>query len=153
MSPLFIHCPETLLTVIVVASRPTTASSEPKKPLESHFKTDEDGRMHISEDVPKSKSKATEEDEDSPMGAYLEAMRGEDGHSRNAKGNVRFNKTQGKRHRGDVDDDNGDVTAGLIELDVGGGKKKKMKKESVKIGAEFKAKVSPFLFQPHLGYR
>lgn len=76
------------------------------------------------------------------MGAYLEAMRGTDGHTRDAKGKAKFNKTQGKRARGD--DDEGDVTEGLKELDVGGrrdGKVKKAKKEVIKIGAEFKAKV------------
>lgn len=79
------------------------------------------------------------------MGAYLEAMRGEDGHTRDAKGKVRFNKTQGKRGRGGEEEDEGLVTEGLKELEVAPGRnKKKLKRETVKIGAEFKAKVSPF---------
>lgn len=76
------------------------------------------------------------------MGAYLEAMKGEDGHVTDAKGRVKFNKTQGKRGRGDFDEDeDGDVpvTAGLRELEVG---RKKVKKDKVAIGGEFKAKVS-----------
>lgn len=119
------------------ASRPKEGT---RKPLESHFKTDAaSGRLQI-----------TEEDMDdgaegpSDMGAYLEAMRGEDGHTRDAKGKARFNKTQGKRARGDDEFGEGDlpVTAGLKELDVaGGGRKKKVKRETVRIGAEFKAKV------------
>lgn len=79
------------------------------------------------------------------MGAYLEAMRGEDGHTRDAKGKVRFNKTQGKRGRGGEEEDEGLVTEGLKELEVAPGRnKKKLKRETVKIGAEFKAKVSSF---------
>ena len=79
------------------------------------------------------------------MGAYVEAMAGEDGHSRDAKGRIRFNKTQGKRSRDRVDDDNDGevdvpVTEGLKELEI---KKrfKKQKKETVHVGNEFKAKV------------
>jgi ribosomal RNA-processing protein 12 len=75
------------------------------------------------------------------MGEYLEAMHGEDGHTRTANGAIKFNKTQGKRARGN-DDDEGDfsVTEGLKELEVAG-KRKKAKKETVRVGAEFKAKV------------
>lgn len=83
------------------------------------------------------------------MGDYVEAMHGEDGHTRDARGRVRFNKTQGKRARGgedDYDDDDAErdvpVTAGLKELEVsGGGKRKKQKKEVQRVGQEFKAKV------------
>lgn len=82
----------------------------------------------------------------SAMGAYVEAMRSEDGHHINAKGQAKFNKTQGKRARGDVDDqdDGADVpvTQGLKELEVApSGKRKKAKRETEKIGGEFKAKV------------
>lgn len=82
------------------------------------------------------------------MGAYLEAMRGEDGHTRDAKGRTKFNKTQGKRARGDEGGD--DMVEGIEKLEVGGaggagGKNKKAKREVVKIGAEFKAKVRSFL--------
>lgn len=81
------------------------------------------------------------------MGDYLEAMRGEDGHTRDARGRIKFNKTQGKRARGDdYDDDDPErdvpVTEGLKELDVTGKKRwKKQKKEVQQVGSEFKAKV------------
>ena len=99
--------------------------------------------MHISEEGP-STAAATDDFDGDSMGAYLEAMRGEDGHTRDAKGKARFNKTQGKRGRGDVEDDETSVTAGIQQLDVGGRRNKKVKKESVKVGAEFKAKVRSF---------
>lgn len=79
------------------------------------------------------------------MGAYVEAIDGEDGHSRDAKGRIRFNKTQGKRSRDRVDDDNDGevdvpVTEGLKELEIEK-RFKKQKKETVHVGNEFKAKV------------
>lgn len=68
----------------------------------------------------------------------MEAIRGEDGHTRDAKGKTKFNK---KRGRGG---DEEEVTEGIKELDVGGGgerRKKKKKEAPEKIGKEFKAKV------------
>ena len=135
----------------MIAARPKEAT---KKTLDTHFKTDASGRMHITEEVD---STANDREEDGDMGAYLEAMRGEDGHTRDAKGKARFNKTQGKRARGNDDEDVA-MTEGLKELDVrggGGGKSKKVKRETVKIGAEFKAKVrrcsSSFIHLPFSG--
>lgn len=140
------------------AARPTKAV--PRKPLDSHFKTDAaSGRMRIEEDEkqdtkarPSAADNAIEVDDSeaaatragssaSAMGAYLEAMRGEDGHRLDQKGRAKFNKTQGKRARGDFDDDAGDVpvTEGLKELEVS--KKKRTKRETERIGGEFKAKV------------
>ena len=100
--------------------------------------------MQIDDEEAASRAESKAEGGDG-MGAYLEAMRGEDGHTRNAKGKTIFNKTQGKRARGD-DEFEEAVVEGIKELDVGEGKKrqKKVKRESVKIGAEFKAKVRPF---------
>jgi len=88
-------------------------------------------------------SKMDADDVDSGMGAYLEAMRGEDGHTRDSKGRIKFNKG-GKRGRMDEQDDGEDVpvTEGLKELEVGGNKKRKTKKETIQVGQEFKAKVS-----------
>lgn len=103
--------------------------------------------MHIAEE---SAAASNEREEDGDMGAYLEAMRGEDGHTRDSKGKARFNKTQGKRARGNDEDDVA-VTEGLRELEVGGGgggKNKKVKRETVRIGAEFKAKVRSRFTQP-----
>ena len=93
------------------------------------------------------------------MGDYVEAMYGEDGHTRDARGRVKFNKTQGKRGRGaddfdDADDNDAErdvpVTAGLKELEVGG-KRKKQKKEVQRVGQEFKAKVRPSTLSSPLG--
>ncbi|GAA5912876.1 hypothetical protein JCM5296_003893 [Sporobolomyces johnsonii] len=150
----------------ISAARPAAASTS-RKPLDSHFKTDASGRLRINEgssdDEGGAGARAVDADDvDAGMGAYLEAMRGEDGHTRDAKGKIKFNKTQGKRARGgDVDDEDGDVpvTEGLKELDVGGGRnKKKAKKETVHIGGEFKAKraggdvkkngMQPYAFVP-----
>jgi len=141
----------------VLAARPAPASKkESKKPLDSHFKTDSSGRLEFNEsdsddNAPgpssrrqKGASKMDADDVDSGMGAYLEAMRGEDGHTRDSKGRIKFNKG-GKRGRVDEQDDGEDVpvTEGLKELEVGGGnKKRKTKKETVQVGQEFKAKVS-----------
>lgn len=75
------------------------------------------------------------------MGAYLEAMRGEDGHSRDAKGKARFNKTQGKRGRDDGEEMEVEEKVGPSGGAAGGRREKKARKEVVKIGAEFKAKV------------
>ena len=98
--------------------------------------------MQIDDEEAASRAESKAEGGDG-MGAYLEAMRGEDGHTRNAKGKTIFNKTQGKRARGD-DEFEEAVVEGIKELDVGEGKKrqKKVKRESVKIGAEFKDRKS-----------
>lgn len=136
-----------LFLLFIIAAKPNKSSKQ-AKPLESHFKTDEaSGRLHFAEEGRGDKMD-TDAGGDS-MGAYLEAMRGEDGHTLNAKGKARFNKTQGKRGRGDFEEDEGIVTEGLKELDVGGSgrrDKKKVKKEVTKIGGEFKAKVKTFFF-------
>lgn len=123
------------------AARPTKAA--PRKPLESHFKTDSSGRMHINEDSDSDTEAAARDGAISSMGAYLEAMRGEDGHTRDAKGKAKFNKTQGKRARGEGgEEEDVPVTEGLRELDIEKGKRnKKQKRETVQIGGEFKAKV------------
>ncbi|GAA5869257.1 hypothetical protein JCM3774_004186 [Rhodotorula dairenensis] len=151
-----------------ISSRPATAKAEKRKPLDSHFKKDESGRIRVEDS-----DSGEDNDDDSAagpragssrgMGAYVEAMEGEDGHSRDAKGRIRFNKTQGKRSRDRDDDDGGNgegdvpVTEGLKELEI---KKrfKKQKKETVHVGNEFKAKraggdvkkdgMQPYAFVP-----
>lgn len=132
------------------AARPATAKAEKRKPLDSHFKKDESGRIRVEDSDDSDSDAAAGPSTAGPsrgagMGAYVEAMDGEDGHSRDAKGRIRFNKTQGKRSRDRVDDDNDGevdvpVTEGLKELEI---KKrfKKQKKETVHVGNEFKAKV------------
>lgn len=133
------------------ATRPAPAKTA-RKPLDSHFKTDSSGRIRIEEEGSSDDDRAPSTSAGanagpSGMGDYLEAMRGEDGHTRDARGRIKFNKTQGKRARGDdFDDDDPErdvpVTEGLKELDVTGKKRwKKQKKEVQQVGGEFKAKV------------
>ncbi|GAA5920785.1 hypothetical protein JCM3775_003948 [Rhodotorula graminis] len=152
----------------ISAAKPAAPSTS-RKPLDSHFKTDDAGRFRFNE------SGSDDDDEGAPksgpsrgagMGDYVEAMHGEDGHTRDARGRVKFNKTQGKRGRGNDDFDDADdndverdvpVTAGLKELEVGG-KRKKQKKEVQRVGQEFKAKraggdvkkdgMQPYAFVP-----
>jgi len=99
--------------------------------------------MRINEDSDSDTEAAARDGAISSMGAYLEAMRGEDGHTRDAKGKAKFNKTQGKRARGEGgEEEDVPVTEGLRELDIEKGKRnKKQKRETVQIGGEFKAKV------------
>ncbi|KAK4047187.1 pre-rRNA processing protein [Microbotryomycetes sp. JL221] len=120
------------------------AKGLPRKPLDSHFKTDKtSGKIRFEEDSSDSEVDSQAQLENSKgMGAYMEAMHGQDGHVTDAKGRVKFNKTQGKRSRGDEDaDEDGDVpvTAGLKELEVTK-KRKKVRQDKVAIGGEFKAK-------------
>ncbi|BGP50967.1 pre-rRNA processing protein [Rhodotorula kratochvilovae] len=152
----------------ITAAKPV-ARSAARKPLDAHFKTDDAGRFRFEEpgstdgDV----GAAAGPSKGPGMGDYVEAMHGEDGHTRDARGRVKFNKTQGKRARGgeddfaDADDNDAErdvpVTAGLKELDVGG-KRKKQKKEVQRVGQEFKAKraggdvkkdgMQPYAFVP-----
>ena len=149
MSPVAILAEVNQLTPKRAAARPATAKAEKRKPLDSHFKKDESGRIRVEDSDDSDSDAAAGPSTAGPsrggMGAYVEAMEGEDGHSRDAKGRIRFNKTQGKRSRDRVDDDNDGevdvpVTEGLKELEI---KKrfKKQKKETVHVGNEFKAKV------------
>ncbi|GAA5939156.1 mRNA-binding protein RRP12 [Sporobolomyces koalae] len=155
----------------ISAARPAPSKKQPRKALESHFKTDASGRLEFNESDDESDRRAAvssrsaaarmdADDVDSGMGAYLEAMRGEDGHTRDAKGRIKFNKG-GKRGRFDEADDGEDVpvTEGLKELEVAGNnKKRKTKKETVQVGGEFKAKraggdvkkngMQPYAFVP-----
>ncbi|GAA5992112.1 hypothetical protein JCM10908_001772 [Rhodotorula pacifica] len=149
-----------------ISSRPAAAKAEKRKPLDSHFKKDESGRIRVEDSDDDSDdgaaANAPARSSNAGMGAYVEAMAGEDGHSRDAKGRIRFNKTQGKRSRDHRDDDNDGevdvpVTEGLKELEI---KKrfKKQKKETVHVGNEFKAKraggdvkkdgMQPYAFVP-----
>ncbi|BGP02786.1 putative Ribosomal protein [Rhodotorula toruloides ATCC 204091] len=152
----------------ISATRPAPAKTA-RKPLDSHFKADSSGRIRIeeegsSDDDRGASTSAGANAGPSGMGDYLEAMRGEDGHTRDARGRIKFNKTQGKRARGDdFDDDDPErdvpVTEGLKELDVTGKKRwKKQKKEVQQVGGEFKAKraggdvkkngMQPYAFVP-----
>jgi hypothetical protein len=114
------------------------------------FKTDKSGRMVIDG-----------EDGDGSDGdgglaaaagdstnAYLEAVQGEDGFTLDARGKAKFNKAKGSLgKRGREDDDDGEVVpvGQMADLNVKQGRKQKQKKETVKLGGEFKAKVRMFV--------
>ena len=66
--------------------------------------------------------------------AYLEAIKGADGHYRDARGRTKFNK-RGRDAIDDDGDDGADVTAA-----AGGSKAKRRRQDKVQLGAEFKAK-------------
>ena len=68
--------------------------------------------------------------------AYLEAIKGADGHYRDARGRTKFNK-RGRDAIDDDDDDGADVTGGST---AGAAKAKRRKQDKVQLGAEFKAK-------------
>ncbi|SCV66891.1 BQ2448_5537 [Microbotryum intermedium] len=148
------------------------ALKKERKDLERHFKTDEkSGRMRFDDEGEKEgdgEVRIRDQEREMmgaastslSMGAYLEAMRGEDGHTLDAKGKAKFNKTQGKRARsGEFDDDDDDV-----QMDDATGAKRKKKqgssssRETVRVGQEFKAKraggdvkkngMEPYAFVP-----
>jgi hypothetical protein len=68
--------------------------------------------------------------------AFMSAQRGVDGASRDAKGNLKFNKNTKRAREMEREDDAMD----LDEL-IGDKKEKKKKREVVRLGSEFKAKV------------
>lgn len=97
---------------------------------------------------------AAEPDADARLAgeAYRETITSVDGFTRDARGRVKFHKDTKKRRR-DADDngenedvDMADVSAGAGAGVEGGKNKKAKRKNSVKIGQEFKAKVSLSLF-------
>jgi hypothetical protein len=68
--------------------------------------------------------------------AFMTAQRGVDGASRDAKGNLKFNKNTKRAREMEREDEAMD----LDEL-IGDKKQKKKKREVVSLGSEFKAKV------------
>jgi ribosomal RNA-processing protein 12 len=68
--------------------------------------------------------------------AFMTAQRGVDGASRDAKGNLKFNKNTKRAREMEREDEAMD----LDEL-IGDKKEKKKKREVVRLGSEFKAKV------------
>ena len=122
----------------ISAARPSGKGE--RKALDSRFKKDKEGRYKFTED----KGEPAVEHPATSSSAFVDAFTNKDGHRLDAKGRARFNKTQGKRGRGDDDDDDDDdVVNDLSELNVGGGKRKKQRTaraEPQRLGAEFKAK-------------
>lgn len=123
---------------------------EELKKIGSQFKRDsKTGKMLIDEDSDEESDEEQRRTRDinRTTNAYLEAINGEDGFKRDAKGNIKFNKK--KRKSTDlVDDDDQDSIQEAVQgfhLDDGldqaeRNKKKKVKRVKEKLGAEFKAK-------------
>ena len=144
---------------------PLTAAANPnakvkgRKPGQdaAKFKTDSSGKLVIpadDSDDERTKSRSRKADEPAPGAdgegtAFLAAQRGVDGVSRDARGNLRFNKNT-KRTRAEDDEmmDLDEPSAGFSAKGsaVGGagnvGQKQKKRKETKKLGEEFRAKVS-----------
>lgn len=74
--------------------------------------------------------------------AYQTAVTSVDGMVRDARGRIKFNKNT-KRGRAVEDDNDVDMLEGIMDDDR---KKKKAKKMPERIGEEFRAKVSSFLW-------
>ncbi|CAK9785021.1 putative ribosomal protein [Cutaneotrichosporon oleaginosum] len=100
----------------------------------AHFKTDRSGKLVIEESG----------DEDDEMdgkraagegNAYMTAMRGVDGATRDARGGLKFNKNTKRAREAEREEEAMD----LDEL-IGDKKPKKAKKKAVKLGEEFRSK-------------
>ncbi|KAG5339406.1 hypothetical protein C0989_004389 [Termitomyces sp. Mn162] len=115
------------------------ASKRRRKPGEdaSHFKTDEDtGRMIIEEE---SNEQDVGPSTDVVGTAYRESMTSIDGFTRGPNGRVKFHKNTKKRRREELEAE--DVEMADAETATGASKKNK-RKSQLKLGHEFKAKVS-----------
>ena len=125
------------LTDCLLTGADPSGSNRKRKPGQdaSHFQTDTSGRLIIPDDHDDSQLVNPKVDVEGT--AYMSAQRGVDGQSRDAKGNLRFNKNT-KRTRED--------DGMMMDLDevMGGSekeKKKKKKRDVEKLGGEFRSKV------------
>jgi ribosomal RNA-processing protein 12 len=114
-----------------------TAASRKRKPGQdaAHFKTDRSGKLVIEESG----------DEDDEMdgrratgegNAYMAAMHGADGATRDARGGLKFNKNTKRAREAEREEE------AMMDLDelIGDKKPKKAKKKAVKLGEEFRSK-------------
>lgn len=111
------------------------AASRKRKPGQdaAHFKTDRSGKLVIEESG----------DEDEPMQrgdagegtAYMAAMHGVDGATRDARGGLKFNKNTKRAREAEREEES------MMDLDeLIGDRKPKKKKKAVKLGEEFRSK-------------
>ena len=118
----------------------------------SRFRTDEEsGKLMFNEDGDEDGGDGAADGEVDSTNAYLEAIRGEDGFHRDARGRVKMNKST-KRVRAQLEEDEllEDVKDRLADLGMqrGGGadgraapkQPKRQKKQKESIGQDFKAK-------------
>jgi ribosomal RNA-processing protein 12 len=114
-------------------------SSQRRKPGQdaARFKTDEDtGKMMIDSDSDAADGKPTTTNV--AGSAYRESITSVDGFTRGPNGRIKFNKDTKKRRRENNEAED-------VEMDVEGGKSKNNKRKSdIKLGHEFKAKVTLF---------
>lgn len=106
----------------------------------AHFKTDEDtGKMIIDSDSDTEAQPTAITSGDVSGTAYRESITSVDGFTRGPNGRVKFNKDTKKRRR---DNDGVDDDVEMVDLEATGKGRKSKRKSDVKLGHEFKAKVS-----------
>ena len=113
------------------------------------FKTDETtGKMLIDSDSDDDEAAKPSSESRLAGGAFQETLTSTDGFTRDSRGRVKFNKDTKKRRR-EADDmgEHEDVEMADATKDVESEKNKKAKKQkAIKIGQEFRAKVSTYYF-------
>jgi ribosomal RNA-processing protein 12 len=109
----------------------------------AHFKTDKSGKLVIQESDGEAGDASSTDAARGAGNAFLAAQRGVDGASRDARGNLRFNKNTKRVREAEREDE-------AMELDqlVGEKKERKKRREVVKLGEEFRAKVSSRRSEP-----
>lgn len=107
----------------------------------SHFKTDDSGKLIIDSDDDSDDEANVQEAADVAGTAYREKITSVDGFTQGPNGRIKFNKDTKKRRLEEANME--DVE--MADVDESTSKSKKMKKKSeVKLGHEFKAKVSHY---------
>ena len=110
----------------------------------SHFKTDDSGKLIIDSDDSDEDEAIAQEATDVAGTAYREKFTSVDGFTQDRNGKIKFNKDTKKRR---LDEANMEDVE-MADVDESTTKSKKMKKKSeVKLGHEFKAKVSLYSIQ------
>ena len=104
----------------------------------SHFKTDDNGKLVIDSDGSDDDEANAQEATDVAGTAYREKITSVDGFTQGRNGKIKFNKDTKKRRLEAANME--DVE--MADVDESTSKSKKMKKSEVKLGHEFKAKVS-----------
>lgn len=114
------------------------AAARKRKPGQdaAHFKTDRSGKMVIEESGDEDDGMDAKRGGAGEGSAYMTAMRGVDGATRNARGGLKFNKNTKRAREAEREDE------AMMDLDelIGDKKPKKAKKKAAKLGEEFRSK-------------
>lgn len=125
----------------LILKNPDSKGKRRRKPGQdaSHFKTDDGGKLIIDSDDSDEDEATAQEATDVAGTAYREKITSVDGFTQGRNGKIKFNKDTKKRRLEEANME--DVE--MADVDELTSKPKKMKKKSeVKLGHEFKAKVS-----------